>query len=275
MQSDNRSAAATANIAVYESLDSESYADGAPHIKHEKLRRFYARLIARIVSQIGKDASSLSVLDLGAGEGSVTLQFLKLGARVTAVDSSQLQLSHLNKLAGAHGSRLRTTCGDALRAVSTEREAGRSFDLVVCNSFLHHIPDYIGFSAEAASLVAPGGVFFTFQDPIRFSSLGVPVRLFTGIAYFAWRILKPDVIRGLARRARRTFGIYDPESPEDNAEYHAVRDGLNEVELADRLRQIGLQVQIFRYFSTQNSAFQQLGDRLGIANTFALIGHRD
>lgn len=269
------SSATSANIAIYDSLDRDSYIDEAPHLKHASLRRRYHDLTAEVLAQLGVPVEEIHVLDLGAGEGSVTLDFLERGARVTAVDSSDRQLAHLRQRAANFGDQLAIRCGDAFDLLEAEQVAGSRFDLVICNSFLHHIPDYAKLVGDAVELLTPTGIFFSFQDPLRFSSLGTPVRVFTGVAYAWWRMSKPDVLRGLGRRARRTIGIYRDDCPQDNAEYHVVRYGVSHDQLAEVLRNAGMRVQLKTYFSTQSPFWQRLGERLRIANTFALIAQRD
>lgn len=266
--------AASANVAVYDALERASYIDEAPHIKHESLRRLYAELTADVLARLRKDPAETRILDLGAGEGSVTLRFLEVGSHVTAVDSSERQLSYLRSRAAAHSDRLAVHRGDVFEVLRDERRLGETFDLIISNSFLHHIPDYQQLAIEASELLNPRGILFTFQDPLRVSSLRVPVRAFTEAAYLAWRVFKPDVIRGLGRRIRRMFGVYRADCPEDNAEYHAVRDGVDQDLIASTLRDAGLHVEVVRYFSTQSPFWQRLGTRLGISNTFAVIAQR-
>lgn len=266
--------AATANVAVYDSLDNESYIDEAPHIKHESLREFYARLTADVLGRLRKDPGQIRVLDIGAGEGSVTLRYLENGFRVTAVDSSERQLSYLQSRAAAHSTRLAVRQGDVFEVLRDERRMGEAFDLIVSNSFLHHIPEYSQLVMEASELLNPGGILFTFQDPLRYRSLGLPVRAFTGAAYLSWRVFKPDVVGGLGRRIRRMFGVYRTDSPQDNSEFHVVRDGVDQDLIAKTLRDAGMTVEIVRYFSTQGPLWQRLGTRLGISNTFAVIAQR-
>ncbi|HJP60777.1 MAG TPA: class I SAM-dependent methyltransferase [Gemmatimonadaceae bacterium] len=269
------STATGANIAIYDSLASESYIDEAPHLKHASLRRRYRDLTTEVLARLTTPVEEIHVLDLGAGECTVTLDFLERGAAVTAVDSSDRQLGHLRQRAARFGDQLAIRCGDAFDVLESEKVAASRFDLVICNSFLHHIPDYASLVGKAIELLTGDGIFFSFQDPLRFSSLGRPVRIFAGVAYASWRIMKPDALRGLGRRARRTVGIYRDDCPQDNAEYHVVRDGVNHEQLANVLRNSGMRVQVERYFSTQSPFWQRLGERFGIANTFALIAQRD
>ena len=126
---DNRRAA-TANIMAYGHV-AASYVDGAPHLKHVSLRKLYAELVDRVWAATEESSEAPRVLDLGAGEGSATLPFLILGARVTAVDSSAGQLDALRKKGERFGERLDIRCedvSDALRAMRDE------YDIVVAQT---------------------------------------------------------------------------------------------------------------------------------------------
>lgn len=269
-----RSSAASANVTVYDALENDSYIDEAPHLKHEALRRLYADLSVGVLKRLGKSPDQPRVLDLGAGEGTATTLFLELGARVTAVDSSARQLSYLRARTARYSDRLSVRCGDAFEILRDERLSREKFDLIISNSFLHHVPDYQQLVRDASMLLTSNGILFTFQDPLRFSSLGFGARTFTGAAYLAWRIHKPDVFGGLGRRFRRMFGVYREECLEDNAEYHVVRDGVDQNLIEQTLRDLGMKVEVIRYFSTQSPVWQRLGTTLRISNTFAIIAQR-
>jgi len=53
-------------------------------------------------------------------------------------------------------------------------------------------------------------------------------------------------------------------------EYHVVRDGVDELALADLLRKRFADVDIVRYWSHQSRIVQSIGERMGLANTFGL-----
>ncbi|MBL0119974.1 MAG: class I SAM-dependent methyltransferase [Saprospiraceae bacterium] len=76
----------------------------------------------------------------GSGEGSVTLPFLELGAHVVAVDLSEFQLKSLREKSKQYGDRLEIRCQDINQTLNKVDE---KFDIIVANSFLHHLPDYI------------------------------------------------------------------------------------------------------------------------------------
>ncbi len=262
--------AVLANVIVFEGVDAAKYIEGAPHLKHESLRRLYGSLVLRLFDGVQNQQTEVRVLDLGAGEGTATLPFLKLGARVTAVDLSRSQLTVLQERASAHRDRLDTRCGDVLEIVGELETTGARFDIVVANSFLHHIPDYVSLTKRVAGLLSVPGTLLTFQDPLRYDTLRRSERLFSTVSYVAWRLQQGDILRGTGRRLRRMRGEYR-DVPEDNAEYHIVRAGVDQEALVAGLRDAGLSVEIVSYFSTQSSIGQRLGEALRMRNTFSLI----
>ncbi len=211
------------------------------------------------------------VLDLGAGEGSVTLPLLELGARVTAVDVSAAQLEALRKRCEAFGERLEVRCRTSTDVLESETEP---YDVIVANSFIHHVPDYLGMIERALPLLAPGGQFFSFQDPMRYDLLSPFTRRFSTFAYLFWRVRKGDLREGAKRRLRRRRGIFLDDCPQDFEEYHATRNGVDHQAILDLLTRQGFRSRVVMYFSTQSPTFQRLGSRLRLRNTFAILAQR-
>jgi SAM-dependent methyltransferase len=256
--------------ALYGEREARSYLDGAPHLKHRSLRKLYGSVIDEVFASIEPKAPR--VLDLGTGEGSATEVFLRRGAHVTAVDDSPAQLAKLRKRCAEFRDSLDVVEGRAdavLRARRDER-----WDVVAAVSFLHHVPDYLAFVHDAAGVVGTDGVFVAFQDPLLHSSLPRTTHGFQRVAYAAWRLRKGDVIGGLARRARRARGLWDETCSQDVIEYHATRGGVDAEAICELLRSLDFAPRVIRYFSTQSGAFQALGTRLGMTNTFAIIAPR-
>jgi 2-polyprenyl-3-methyl-5-hydroxy-6-metoxy-1,4-benzoquinol methylase len=264
--------ATLANQATYDSQATKGYASGAPHIKHASLRSLYSTLVARVFNYARTHStSSPEVLDLGAGEGGVTRPFLELGARVVAVDISGSQLDELRIKCEKFADRLETKCQDINEFLAEDH---RTYDIIVTNSFLHHIPDYLALIKNCMDRVRPEGQFFSFQDPIRYDSLGMFTSLFCNVAYFTHRIFQGDIIGGLKRRQRRKRGIYLPDSSHDNTEYHCTRNGVDQDEIERLFIENGFDCDVIRYFSTQNSLFQFIGERLGLKSSFGIIAKR-
>lgn len=271
MHSELHKLVAAANISLFDADGAKHYCSGAPHIKHRTIAIFHRELVHQIYQYAVAYAGTPNVLDLGAGEGSVTLPFLELGARVTALDISAYQLEGLRKKCARFTDQLDIRCED-VREVIQARE--QFYDVIVANGFLHHVPDYLDMIREAIRLLEPCGQFFSFQDPLRYDSMGKFDMFVSELAYSTWRIFQPDVIGGLQRRLRRARGIYESNSSFTNADYHVIRNGVDQDAITKLFEVEGFDCTIIRYFSTQSRVFQRLGSALGLKNTFAAIARR-
>ena len=262
-----RHAAAAANREVYNSGWTEIFVEGAPHLKHASLRALFARLIRQVYGRAAEHTSTPRILDICAGEGSVTRQLLELGARVTAVDVSSSQLAELDRKCEQFGDRLETHCGDICEVLA---QLDGPFDVVVASACLHHLPDHLSVIRDTIKLLTPAGQFLSFQDPLRYDTVGRFTRTFDELSYLSWRVFQGDLWGGLKRRLRRSRGVLD-DSPLDNAEYHVFRGGVDQDAIAALLTAAGFECDVIRYFSTQSRVFQPLGTVLGVNNTFAIV----
>lgn len=263
--------AALANVSAYNNAATKDYVDGAPHVKHASLRTLYGSLLVKVFDRAHTYIKVPKVLDLGAGEGSVTLPFLELGAKVVAVDISPSQLDALRSRCVKFGENLDTRCQDIYDALTDTSEI---YDIIVVNSFLHHVPDYLALIGASAARLSDRGQFFSFQDPLRYDSVSKSTVRFSNLAYFSWRLFKGDIFGGISRRLRRSRGIYFEDSVHDNAEYHVVRNGVDQDAIRGHLESLGFRCEILYYFSTQSRFFQIVGAALGIKNTFAVVAQK-
>lgn len=93
-------------------------------------------------------------VDLGCGEGHLTLEIARFSRSVTAVDNRPAALARARKLVeSGQGAAVRFRRADIAR---TGLRA-RSFDLAVLSQTLHHAEDPAAVVAEAWRLLAPGG----------------------------------------------------------------------------------------------------------------------
>lgn len=244
----------------------------APHINHQSLRDLYLDTLRLVFARAKENSAEPHVLDLGAGEGSVTVPMLQLGARVTAVDISPSQLEEMKQKCREFTGRITIHCRDVNEFLG---ETNETFDLVVANSFLHHVPDYLGMIGQAVKLLGEKGQFFSFQDPMRYDTLPVLTRLYSGAAYAGWRVFDGDLFGGLQRYIRRKRGIYLDDSPEDNTEFHATRNGVDQNAIVELLKRQGFAVEMIPYFSTHGRIFQWIGEKLGVADTFGIIAQKE
>jgi len=268
---DSHRLAALANVAMFNEEGTANCVSASPHLTHPMICDLYAQLVARTFNTAKKYASMPRVLDLGAGEGSATLPFLELGAHVTAVDISESQLAVLGQKCGRFATRLRVYGEDINEMLKGTEER---YDIVVMNSFVHHIPDYLAVFQKSIAILRPNGLIFTFQDPLRYDTLGRGSLYFSMGGYFFWRLFQGNYLQGLRTRIRRLQCIYIPGSKEDDAEYHVTRNGVDQDAIAQLLASESFTCEIIRYFSTQSSIFQRLGLFFGIKNTFAIIAQR-
>jgi len=263
--------AALANVSAFDAEATREYIDGAPHVKHAALRKLYGKLVVQVFDSARKHTKIPKVLDLGAGEGSVTLPFLELGAKVVAADISNSQLDALKRKCRQFGDMLEVRCEDIN---DTLKDKSKKYDIIVVNSFLHHVPDYLGMIREAVTVLNPHGQFFCFQDPLRYDTVGTFTLLFGKLAYFSWRVFQGDVIGGLKRRLRRARGIYLDDSVHDNVEYHVTRNGVDQYAIYELFTEQDIDCDFVSYFSTQSRLFQILGTALGMKNTFAVVAKK-
>jgi SAM-dependent methyltransferase len=263
--------AAHANLSTYNRESTKVYIKGAPHIKHHALRMLYQRSIADVYDTAKQHTETPLVLDLGAGEGSATLPFLELGAKVVAVDISADQLESLQKRCRSFRDALEIRCEDVNDAL---KDRSRTYDIVVASGFLHHVPDYLGTIKKALKLLGAHGQFFSFQDPLRYDTVKTSTRVFTRLAYLAWRVFQGDVVGGFTRLLRRAHGVYLEDSIFDNAEYHVVRNGVDQDAICRLLTDQDWDCRIISYFSTQNFVFQSVGAMLSMKNTFAIVAQK-
>jgi len=256
------------NRQAYDRMSAGRLIHGSPHLRFASIRLLYLRLLNETMDLSGKREPL--IVDLGAGEGTATLPCLKSGARVIAIDVSQAQLDRLSQAGAPYRSRLETVTADAGRAIGAL--AGRPVDIILANSFLHHVPDYLALVREATTLLGPGGQFMSFQDPLRYDTVSRFTRLFTTFFHVTARMADGDIIGGMKRRLRRSRGTF---LPEDDVEYHVARNGVDHAALQEALRTAGFTTRLTTYYSSINPAGQTLGTLLRLRNQFALHGIKE
>jgi len=243
------------------------YDAGSPHLRHAALRHGIVERIRALVNGQFERYGRCRVVEVGAGHGTFTDHVAALGAEVTVTEMSRPSLEVLRqRFAHNPGVRLvHDPDGEQLF-----RDGGE-FDLALCVSVLHHIPDYQGFVKRISDLVVPGGAFASFQDPIWYPSRSRANMTADRWAYYAWRIGRGDLVNGVHTRLRRARGTLDESNPSDMVEYHVVRQGVDDRALESMLRERFDSVDRWTYWSTQSPALQALGSRSRLRTTFGLV----
>lgn len=247
--------------------DGHDYKSETPHLKHHWL---YDLLLAQIRSTVDGLAARglpLRVLDVGAGDGAFVEPLLAAGCDVTATEMSGPSVERLSRLYGRNERFRAVFDGDG----SLGPVAGERFSLVLYGSVLHHIPDYLAAIESSVSLLAPGGGLVSVQDPLWYPRMRPAVHRLSEAAFLAWRVSRGNLRRGAASRVRRWRGTLDERLTSDTVEFHVVRQGVDEEAVRDLLRARFATVTIIPYWSTFTVSGQRLGERVGLANTFAAV----
>lgn len=247
--------------------EGHDYEVGSPHLSHPQLRTWVIDGIRAAVADLFTTRDAVRVLEIGAGHGPFTDHLLAAGASVTVTEMSSASADLLRRRF-AHNPAATVVFDPSGELAEL---AGSTFDLVLCASVLHHIPDYLGAIASWLPMIAPGGTFLSYQDPLFYPrrskvSMGVDRG-----AYYAWRVLRGDLVEGVKSFSRRKRNAYEDDNPRDMVEYHVMREGCDEEAIAELLGGHFADVEVLRYWSTQSGALQRLGDRLNAPrSTFAV-----
>jgi SAM-dependent methyltransferase len=113
----------------------------------------YIELRAKLVSRMLPAYARKSVLDLGCGDGRISIPLVGENDDLLLVDSSprMLELALSNVPAGA-SAQVRGTCIDVARFVPD-----RTFDVVLCLGVLAHLDDWVAGLKIIERSLAPGG----------------------------------------------------------------------------------------------------------------------
>ncbi len=131
-------------------------------------RRFVDDLLAawNRLGQRPGEAGAQRVLDVGTGTALIPIELCRRveGVRLVAIDLAEEML----KRGRTHVAREGLSGRIELRRIDAKQtgEAAGSFDAVISNSIVHHIPEPVGVLAEMVRLLRPGGVLFV-RDLLR------------------------------------------------------------------------------------------------------------
>lgn len=243
------------------------YAKGSPHIRHHAVRD---RMIAHIHGLVGgvlDRNGSCRVLELGAGHGTFTDHLVAAGADVEVTEMSAPSVEVLERRFrhSPHVTVIHDHDGESAL------QAGTPLGAVVCVSVLHHIPDYLGAVRRLVERIEPGGAFLCMQDPLWYPRRSRSSLALDRGAYLLWRLGQGEFRRGIATRMRRLRGVYDMTNQADMVEYHVVRQGVDEEALRALLTPHFKDVELHRYWSTQNGLLQAVGERYLPPTTFGIV----
>ena len=99
------------------------------------------------------------ILDIGCGLGENSIVLARMGADVTAVDTSSVAVKKLNEFATDHHLSINAAVCDAM-----EIDALGVFDFVVGAMILHHLEPFEAFCDVLDAAMKPGGKAFFFEN---------------------------------------------------------------------------------------------------------------
>jgi SAM-dependent methyltransferase len=246
--------------------DHVDYRVGSPHLAHPKLNKRLIDLIVGEIEHLSASQLPLTVLEIGAGHGHFTGVALAAGCDVTAIEMARASVDVLQRRFGSN---------DAFRVVLSEdgsiEDAGTEYSMVLCVSVLHHVPDYLAFLDTATGRLRPGGTLMSLQDPLYYERVSRPTMATTRASYALWRLRQGNLRQAASTWQRRRRGTLDEHLTADMVEYHVVRKGVDERAIEDQLSGRFGTLDLVRYWSTQLTTGQRLGDRLHLENTFGVV----
>ncbi len=148
------------------------------HFLHPRQAELLMDDLRRALDTLGDLGRPAVALDACGGTGFAGLKLNALGCETHYVDISEEMVRHYRRRCEAAGFAPNATCSEIL---SYFDHVGRSFDLIVFSSSLHHLEDPVLVLRHAKRALAPGGLIATLFDPIRPDRLarvlGEPLRL--------------------------------------------------------------------------------------------------
>lgn len=116
-----------------------------------------------LVEEAVKAAEGGTILDLGCGDGIITVPLAEQGAKIIAVDISEKMMSTAHKRAEFRGVSLENVTFCRMNALTLDI-ADESVNVVICNSVLHLISNPEKVIQEIYRVLKKGGRFITIAD---------------------------------------------------------------------------------------------------------------
>lgn len=162
-----------------EVMDAESDASDYDAMDHSAVNRaFAADFLSDWTSPGG------TVLDVGTGTAQIPIELCRqaAGFRILAIDAAEQMLRAARANVGRAGLADRITV--ELIDAKKSSHADRSFDAVVSNSIVHHIPEPIAVLSEMVRVCKPGGAIFVrdLARPANDADLRKLVSMYAGAA---------------------------------------------------------------------------------------------
>lgn len=200
--------------------------------------------------------SGRRVLEMGAGDGLNALVMAALGARVLAVDISEVSPRIVLEAARRAGlqDRVEARAGD----LASMDLGDEPFDFVIGKAILHHLPHDVEdrYLARAAEVLDPSGEARFFEPATNSAALDA----------LRWIVPVPGRPSILQRRAFARWKEEDPHPERDNSSTHYRHVGLRHFAHAESIPMGGI-ARLYRLLpdGRANLAFRRAAHRLDMA----------
>jgi 2-polyprenyl-3-methyl-5-hydroxy-6-metoxy-1,4-benzoquinol methylase len=138
----------------------EAYASAAAATYLEAIDRSFVEHLARLIQPAGEGATTWRLLDIGCGPGQIPIMMAKRWPmmQILGIDAGPVMIEKARLDATAAGV---AVSFDVLRLGPQGQArlpfADAEFDIVTCNSVLHHLADPVGAVDEIARVARPEG----------------------------------------------------------------------------------------------------------------------
>ncbi len=149
----------------YDPLPPASHPNYRLWANYAAFARDRGELVADILASFSQIAN-LQILDVGFGAGGTTLALVARGARVTAIERHPTKVQKLRQEAGAQQMPVTILSGDAQNL----KFANETFDWVILQDVLEHLPEPAKAIHEACRVLKPNGWLYI-STPNRWSPL--------------------------------------------------------------------------------------------------------
>jgi ubiquinone/menaquinone biosynthesis C-methylase UbiE len=143
---------------VMDTADDAADYDAMDHARVNRL--FVDDLLAAWTTRPPMTVDAVRVFDAGTGTAQIPIELLSRGfaAQIVAADAaaSMLELARRNIEQAGYADRI----DPVFRDCKALPEADGTFDIVMSNSIVHHIPEPAGVLAECWRILKPGGLLF-------------------------------------------------------------------------------------------------------------------
>jgi trans-aconitate 2-methyltransferase len=142
-----------------DSSEVEAYASAAAQTYLGKIDRTFVDHLARLLApRFGDRPVSALALDIGCGPGQIPILMAQRwpGLRITGIDAAATMIQQARE----NAAKAQVAISFQVLRVSPDGRlpfADASFDVVTCNSVLHHLPDPVALFGEAARIAKPDG----------------------------------------------------------------------------------------------------------------------